>query len=162
MKLRENKGVTLMILVIMIIVLLIIAGISIYSGTETIKRAKLEELKTNMLLIEAKAKEYVEQANFKMGVNPDEAKKQEVRTQVYITDGKLEKTDVTLPNGNNLNECYYVTQDTMKLWGLDKIKLEDDEKYLIKFDETNISVEVYNTLGYNGKYSLTDIDQIQE
>ena len=38
-----------------------------YSGTDIIKRAKLEELKTNMLLIETKAKECVENANFKLG-----------------------------------------------------------------------------------------------
>ena len=64
---KENKGVTLTSLVITIIVLLIIAGISVYSGTDIIKRAKLEELKTNMLLIETKAKECVENANFKLG-----------------------------------------------------------------------------------------------
>ena len=27
---------------------------------------------------------------------------------------------------------------------------------------TNATAEVYNTLGYNGKYSLTEIDQIEE
>ena len=46
MKKNKNRGITLASLVITIIVLLIIAGISVYSGTDIIKRAKLEELKT--------------------------------------------------------------------------------------------------------------------
>ena len=43
MKKNKNRGITLASLVITIIVLLIIAGISVYSGTDIIKRAKLEE-----------------------------------------------------------------------------------------------------------------------
>ena len=46
MKKNKNRGITLASLVITIIVLLIIAGISVYSGTDIIKRAELEELKT--------------------------------------------------------------------------------------------------------------------
>ena len=32
---------------------------------------------------------------------------------------------------------------------------------LNKFDETNLTVEVYNNIGFNGKYTLTEIDQIE-
>ena len=46
-KLKKNKGVTLVALAITIVVLLIIAGISIYAGKDTIKRANLESLRTN-------------------------------------------------------------------------------------------------------------------
>ena len=65
MKVKNNKGITLIALTITIIILLILASITIYSGKESIKKAQLESLKTNMLLIKAKAKEYVEQASFK-------------------------------------------------------------------------------------------------
>ena len=70
MNFKENKGITLVALTITIIVLLIIAGIAIYSGNDIIKNAKLESLKTNMLLIQAKAKDYCEEASFKLGTNP--------------------------------------------------------------------------------------------
>ena len=76
---KEEKGVTLIVLVITIIVLSIIASIGYFNGKEVIQKAKLESLKTNMLLIQAKAKECVENATFKMGINPDYAKKNEVR-----------------------------------------------------------------------------------
>ena len=70
--LKENRGVTLLALVITIVVMIIIAGIAVYTGTDTIKKAKLEELKTNMLLIEAKAKGLVEEVNFKIGLTKPE------------------------------------------------------------------------------------------
>ena len=63
---------------------------------------------------------------------------------------KLGITDITT--------CYWLTQEAQSSWGLDKIKLGENEKYLIQFDETNVTVEVYNTQGYNGNYSLTAIE----
>ena len=44
---------------------------------------------------------------------------------------------------------------------IDNIELEDGEGYFVKFDETNLTVEVYNNIGFNGKYTLTEIDQIE-
>ena len=64
---RNNKGITIIVLVITIIVLLILSGISIKTGNNIIKQSSLENIKTNMLLVKIKAKEYVENANFKLG-----------------------------------------------------------------------------------------------
>lgn len=88
------KGITLIALTITIVLLLILAGISLYSGKETIEKAKLQELKTNMLLIQAKAKEYVEEVNFRMGIGSDEEKKvkqEEARNEIYVERTKIEK-----------------------------------------------------------------------
>ena len=162
MKIKNEKGITLVALAVTIIVLLILASIGFNYGRDTIKKAQLEELRTNMLLIEAKAKEYVEEANFKMGISPDDAKKTEVRQEVYVDTAKLQPaTNISAPSGIPVSDCYVVTQETMDLWGLDDMELEDGENYLIKFDDTNATVEIYNTLGYNGKYSLTDIDNLE-
>lgn len=165
MKKRE-EGVTLVALSITIVVMIILAGIGIYGSTDIIKKAKLEELKTNMLLIQAKAREYVEDATFKMGINPDESKKTEVRNEVYVENAKLQKaTDSEIPSGFGITDtttCYWLTPEAQASWGLNKMKLENDEKYLIQFDETNVTVEIYNTKGYQGNYSLTAIDQVEE
>lgn len=166
---NKNKGVTLVSLVVTIIVILIIVGISVYNGKGIIKKAKLEELKTNMLLIEAKAKEYVEEANFKMGINPTEEKKEEVRNEEYINTAGLElASNITADSSIPVSECYVLTEKAIDTWGLNKIELEDGEYYLIQFkdtiteDNTSVSVEIYNTKGYNGLYSLKDIEQIEE
>lgn len=167
-KLKENRGVTLLALVITIVVMIIIAGIAVYTGTDTIKKAQLEELKTNMLLIEAKAKGLVEEVNFKIGLTKPEdegyqTKKDSAEQEVYVNGAKLKKaTNISAPSSIPVSECYEVTQDAMNAWGLDGLELEEGEYYLIKFDDTNATVEVYNTLGYDGKYSLTEIDSIEE
>ena len=73
MKKEENRGITLMALVITIGVLIILASITIKYGGESIKQAKIQNMKTNMLLIEAKTKEFVENANYDLGIKPEEA-----------------------------------------------------------------------------------------
>ncbi len=69
----KNKGITLISLIITIIVLLIIAGITINLSNNSVKNANLQTFKTNMLLIEAKTREYVENASFELGVAPNNA-----------------------------------------------------------------------------------------
>lgn len=171
MKCKNEKGITLIVLAVTIIIMLIIASIAIYAGTESIKNAKLEALKTNMLLIQAKAKEYVEESTFKMGIKPDDAKKQQARQEVYITIAKLKQLNqaisedgINVPSEITTNEnFYYVTRDSLKEMGLDNIETGGNNgEYLIEFDENNATAEIYNTKGHGGKYSLTEIDQMEE
>lgn len=160
----RNKGITLISLIVTIIILIIIASVSINIGSNMIKKAGLEELKTNMLLIQAKAKEYVEEANFKMGKNAEE-KKEAVRNEIYVEKAKLKVPEIS-SSPIDLTDCYELTDETYENWGLNKIELESNEHYLVKFDEENLKVEVYNIPGYKAedgqKYSLTDIDKIEE
>lgn len=164
----SSRGITLIALVVTIIILLIIAGIGIYGGTNTVKKVKLEELRTNMLLIEAKAREYVEEANFRIGnkkgnTEEERSEIENIKQEIYENGEKgaklIKASGLTgLPSSIPVSNCYVITEDTLKLWGLNKIKLDSNEKYLLEFDENNLSVEVYNTKGYEGKYSLTDIE----
>lgn len=166
MKIRKENAITLISLAITVIVILIISSVATYSGKEIIRKGKLEELRTNMLLIQAKAKEYVEDANFKMGLAPDETRKEEVRESVYVDGAKLEKVNAQEYGIDNSSVCYKVTKETLNIWGLDKIELKDNEDYLIAFDDENATVEIYNTKGFvddNGdtRNSLTDIEEIR-
>ena len=164
MNIKQEKGITLTVLVTTIIVLLIIAGIGINYGRDTIQKAHLEELETNMLLIKAKAKGLVEEANTKIGLPTasDYAEKQtSVRQELYIGTAGMVKVDTApsgIPQADNL---YEVTKNTLSNWGLDDIKLEENEKYIVKLDDVGTEVEVYNTIGYDGKYSLTEIENIE-
>ena len=166
MKIKNEKGITLIVLAVTIIIMLIIASIAIYAGTESIKNAKLEALKTNMLLIQAKAKEYVEEVSFKIGVTSGvdatevQNRTNQARTEIYINDAQLEVvTDTSkiprLTSGNT----YKVGQEALKKMGLEQIENTGGE-YWVTFDEENCTVEVYNTEGYQGNYSLTDIENI--
>ena len=163
MKVKNNKGITLIALTITIIILLILASITIYSGKESIKKAQLESLKTNMLLIKAKAKEYVEQASFKNGVNKseisEEAKNELKGKEANASD--YSKQNITINGGEIL---YNLTSDNLKEMGLKDVKLGSNEEYLVKYNIKDVTVEVYNTSGYenNGTtvYSLSELEKI--
>ena len=81
-------------LIVIIALLTLLAGISIGEGTKVIQSSQLETIKTNMLLIEAKAREYVEEVNFKMGPQKDATKKEAAIQEIYI-----EKVGLVLANG---------------------------------------------------------------
>ena len=163
MKVKNNKGITLIALTITIIILLILASITIYSGKESIKKAQLESLKTNMILIKAKAKEYVEQASFKNGVNKseisEEAKNELKGKEANASD--YSKQNITINGGEIL---YKLTSDNLKEMGLKDVKLGSNEEYLVKYNIKDVTVEVYNTSGYenNGTtvYSLSELEKI--
>ena len=64
-----------------------------------------------------------------------------------------------------MSACYYVTKEALAYMGLDKIEIDEDEKeaYLIQFNEDEAKVvDIYNTLGYKGVYSLSGLEQIEE
>lgn len=175
---KQNKGVTMLVLVITIIVLVIIAGISIGKGNNIIKRSQLENFKTNMLLIKVKAKQYVENANFKLGTNPtpeekasriEDAKKEFLGEQIIdgnIFSGNINKTNEDIAKDISNNIFYYkVSTDNLVEMGLSNVS--SDEKngwYIIKYDVENIDIEIYNTKGFeNGEnryYTLTDIQDL--
>ncbi|MBR0350723.1 MAG: hypothetical protein IJH76_02705 [Clostridia bacterium] len=165
-KMKDNKGITLIALSITIVVIIIIASISINYGKKSIEVSKLETLKTNMLLIKAKAKEYVEQADFKAGVNNEykdgDNLKAEVASELKGTPDTESYSFVTLEEGQYL---YNITPELENI-GLQNIKVDEtkSEKYLVVYDLKNTKVEVYNTIGFNDngttKYSLSDLEEI--
>ena len=54
---KNDKGITMLSLVVMLVVLMMLATITMYYGNSAMKEAKLQDLKTNMLLIQAAVKE---------------------------------------------------------------------------------------------------------
>ena len=61
---KKNKGVTMISLAIMLVVLMVLATITMYYGNSSVKEAKLQDLKTNMLLIQANLKGDLEKYHF--------------------------------------------------------------------------------------------------
>ena len=150
---KENKGITLVALLITIVVLLILAGISIGKGSNIIKSSQLENLKTNMLLIKVKAKEYVENANFQLGTNFERATDKDTRILnakselqgEEITDSSIFNDGINISQENltkdNLNYIYYYKLNTNNLADMGLSKVESDEKngwYIIKYDIKNL------------------------
>lgn len=169
---KKNKGITMIVLVVTIVLLLIIAGISIGEGNKVIEESKLENLKTNMMLIKVKSKEYVENANFKLGTNIDTATDKATRINTAQNELKGSIVDKNILEGkvesNEENEyTYYYKLSTDDLNNMGISNVESDEKngvYVVKYDLKNVEVEIYNTKGFESEektyYSLTEIQEL--
>ena len=174
---ERNKGVTLATLVITIVVLLILSGITINYGVSNIKRAKIQNIKTNMLLIEAKTQEFVENANYDLGIKPEEATdemKQKSNgelegagkgTKVLPSDGitaTLINIGISSDDINNGN-VYKLSTSDLKSMGINGVDSNDEDGwYVVVYDVENSKVKVYNTNGISDgsqqvKYFLDDI-----
>lgn len=178
---KKNKGITMVVLVITIVILLIIAGISIGTGSNIIKNAEIENIKTNMLLIKVKGLEYAENANFKLGTNIDTIKEDERNNRIQkakeelkgeeIIDAnqfsdKIGMTQEKLDAENATNIYYYkLTSENLSEMGISNVKSDDKNGlYIIKYDIKNVQVEIYNLKGIenegNTYYSLSEVNQI--
>lgn len=165
---KNNKGITLIALAITIIVVLILSAITINYGTNAIKKSQLENLKTNMLLIKAKAKEAVEQANFKAGAE-NQYKDDSNNLKAEVAAELKGEAETSAPSYVTLEEGQYLYNVNSELenMGLKNVNIDSskNEKFLVRYDIPKAKVEVYNTVGYkdNGqtKYSLTEIEGIQ-
>lgn len=175
---KGNKGITMVALVITIVMLLVLAGISIGAGNNVIKESKLENLKTNMLLIKVKGKEYVENANFKLGTNIDSATDKDARIesakvelkleqeqQININDSMLDGTSIDVSDTSEYIYYYKLSSQNLTDMGLTNVKSDEENGwYIIKYDVKNVQVEVYNTKGFenneNKYYSLTEIQDL--
>ena len=159
---REEKGITLIILVSTVVVLLIIAGVGIGSGLNIMRKASIESLKTNMLLLQAKGKEYVENTNFKIGT---EEKAEEEKAQIKsenlkgtpVSSSQIPK-EVTLKEGE---EAYQLSEQDMKDMGLAELEGKASE-YLIVYNIQEEKVDVIYVPGIElqnkSYYTLSSIE----
>ena len=175
MKKNEN-GITLVVLTITIIVLIILAGITVYNGKDSIQKANLEGLKTNMLLIETKAREFVENASFDLGIDPQNATDEMKTNAQSELNGEDKGTLVTADDAiisqllnigisqadiDNEN-VYKLTTENLEKMGINEVESNDEEGwYVIVYNIDDTTAEIYHTIGYDGKHSLTDIEQIE-
>ena len=65
---KKENGITIIVLIITIILMLILAGVGIHYGTGAINKAKLEDIKTDMISIKTKAKIIADEYNFEEDV----------------------------------------------------------------------------------------------
>ena len=170
---KNENGITLAMLAFTIIILIIITSITVKYGREAIEITNLQNMKTNMLLIEGKAKEYVENANHDLGVKPEEAtqemkdkSKSELKGS-QVTGGDIKKEILTkmgiqeedLNNGN----VYKLSTEALEEINIKGVESNDKKGwYIVVYDVQNANAKVYNTYGAkleNGeiKYALDDI-----
>lgn len=167
MNFKSEKGMTTKSVVIIIFILIILVGVVIYGLNRIIKEQEAESLKTNMLIIQAKSKEYCENAKTKLGANPtDETRESANEYLQEFGSVSYESLDLDISKFNleNTENLYLLTTDSFEKMGIEEIQSnEKSGYYFVKFDIENENVEVFNTKGFikNGTtyYSSVDIGE---
>ena len=158
---KKNEGITMLVLVITVILLLILSGISINTGNNIIKRANLENLKTNMLLIEVKGKEYVENGNFNLGTSFDKlTDENEKNKRIELAKSKLKGTEIT--SVSDLNSNFGITQEQFQQEQTNLIfyyKLTKEDLELLEKTKNKNTIVVLNKNDLERKIELEKLKE---
>lgn len=161
---KNEKGVAIPTLIIIIACIIIVAIIGIKYGIKMINENQLQDLRTDMLLIQADTKKSLEEVSFQT-VNLDKNKEEDLAKINEVKQEKLKGVPVqgteiekSIPEGITVDEnCYYLDENVLKDMGVKESDSEKYGNYIVKYDFENIKVEVINTKGYEGQYTLTDL-----
>lgn len=151
--LRQTNGITIIALIITIIVMLILVTVGIEYGTQEVEKAKLEDLKTTMLLIKGRAQIVADKEDFGESYNNE--------GMIKVTDEAASKYNMSNLQDLDQTNLYIWEQIAMDNNNID-VTITTTEFYVIDYNTR----EVYYSLGYTSGdttyYSLTDIQKIGE
>lgn len=164
---KQEKGLTLISVAITVIVVLVLLAISMRYAKEIVTQTQLEELKTDMLFMQASAMKILESAKFEgetqklIGTSlklsaesteiEEENKKMEIRRNSTLAAEEIIKnTNKYATVDELLDNSYYLTPKDIEDLGL---KNEVGKSYFLLYNLTDISVEVACIEGF--KYANT-------
>ena len=120
MNLKSKNGITIIALVLTVIIMLILVGVTVKIGTNSIDESEKQDIITNMISIKTKAKIVKDKYNFKDIENL-------VGTPL-IEDTEHTTTDVKVEiPGEKINKCYIWTQEDLNDQGLASISSNKSE-----------------------------------
>ena len=161
---KNQNGVSLPILIIGIVVIIAITSVIVNYGIDMAEENRLQDLRTNMLLIQADAKKDLEEvcfqtANLEANKEEDLTKINEIKKEnlkgVLVQGSEAESS---IPQEITVDEnSYYLDEMTLNEIGVKDLNSEQYGYFIVKYDFSNTTVEVINTKGYDGKYALTQL-----
>ena len=149
---KKDNGITLIALIVTIIIMIILATIVVDFSTKAIDKAKLEDIKTNMLLIQGKSQTIYEKYLFKEIEELTGILYSEQNTYV-ISDGLLEHL-------KEEDDIYIWGEEALNENGLGTIKTDEQTFYIVDYTTS----EIYFSKGYEYNdsiyYSLTELQEL--
>ena len=159
-------------LILAIIIILLIATTIVIVCRKVVKHTKMQDLITDLLLIQGKAKTYtenvsVETANLDETKEEDNTKIEEVKEQ-KLKGTALEKCEENIKNVaqkagiQDMKEYYYLTQEDLNSMGVN-IQVEKDTYYLVKYNFEDTEVVYTKGYEYEGKtyYKLSELKNLE-
>ena len=165
---RNESGKSIVILIIMTILIMMGVSVIINYAKQMLEESKVQDLRTNMLLIQAQVKKGLEEVCFQT-VNLDESKeedltkineiKQENLDGIVLSNWPEEVQNATknVPEVTFDENCYYLDEATLSEMGIENSTEDQYGFFIVRYDFSNANVEVINTSGYDGNYTLTQI-----
>ncbi|MCI9177323.1 MAG: hypothetical protein HFJ28_01815 [Clostridia bacterium] len=157
---KKENGMTLITTVILVIVIAALVFAVVYYARIAVAKESLENLKTDLLLVQAKVKNIAGEYTLD--------KKEEVLKGTKLQDMKedtiiqefLKKEQIDIDEKNK--KYYVLKQENLVELSLEKVTLEKDSYYVVEYT----SSEVYYTKGFtytDGKtyYEMTQIENLE-
>ena len=164
-----KKVMSLIIALILIIAIATVIGIIC---KEAIEKTKLQDLRTDLLLIQGKAKTYTENVNVETA-NLDEEKEEDSSKIEEVKEQKLKGTSLENCDENiqhaakeagveDWADYYYLSQEDLNNMEIN-IKVKEDSYYLVKYNFEDTEVVYTKGYEYDGKtyYKLSEMKNIE-
>ena len=167
---RSEGGKSIVTLVIMIILIVIGLAVIINYAKQMMIETKIQDLKTNMLLMQAEVKKGLEEVCFHT-VNLNESKQEDLTkineikkeylkgTILNNSPVEVQEASKNVPDVTFDESCYYLDETTLIEMGIEEFDANQYGYFIVKYDFSNADVEVINTKGVDGNYTLTQIVQ---
>ena len=144
---KNQKGASLPILIIGIVVIIAIAVVIGHYAVDMAEENKLQDLRTNMLLIQAETKKDLEEvcfqsANLDSSKEEDSARINEIKQEnlkgVLVQGSEAESS---IPQEISIDEnCYYLDETILNDIGIKDSNSEQYGYFVVKYDFTNAKV----------------------
>lgn len=169
---KKQNGISIIILIIIIAIIIGIAVSAYYYVQNKIKESQLKDLKTNMLIMQAEAKKGLEEVCFQTAnLNKNKAEDLEKINQIKQEnlDGiawanvseEIKKSVEQLPKEIIIDDnCYYLDNETLNKMGINDMDFNKYGYFIVKYDFEKIKLEIIATKGYEGNYTLTQINEL--
>ena len=159
----KNKKIVISFIVLVIAIFLI-GYFAIKYVKEMLNETEIQDLRTDMLVVQAEAKKDLEKVCFQTA-NLDENKEED---KEKIAQAKRENLKGILVKGSDIEKnvpqeieiddnCYYLNNEDLKDIGIQNYSIDKYGYIIVKYDFKNTMVEVISTKGYNGKHTLTQL-----
>ena len=171
---KNNKGITMIALIITVIILLVLATIGIRSSSPVLEEAKLEDVRTDLLLIQAKWKAERERAKFdgtSMFPADQIVQQEKIDDGTYSAEVKWQLIDeYKLPeikpewNLSDTVNYYKLTQERLNDMGLGNIAAENE--YIVNYQDNDViygkGIKYTNNNEEKTYYKLSEMNELFE
>lgn len=167
---KNEGGKSIVTLVILTIIIMIGVAVIINYVQQMMYKTKTQDLKTNMLLMQAELKKGLEEvcfqtANLDKNKEEDLTKINEIKNEclkgIKLSEAPIEVQEAikNVPDVTLDENCYYLDETILNEIGIEGVDENQHGYFIVKYDFLDTNIEVINTNGTEGKYTLTQIVQ---